>query len=178
MESWSKWQKRKVALMGLERQLKSYCYLSEYLSWNRQPEYINLFDLFWNSILECKLLEENVWEYHETIRPENIERHQCSDEYEPNYNFCCIFACNVEEFMNTLLEDTEDEETYLLLFLDYIVCWLNEIEKNGRYEIEKCFSSRLIENELTIQNADMEEAFHINTFEEVMKWHMNVKNVL
>lgn len=51
IENWNKWQKRKVVLMGLERQLKSYCYLSEHHSWNRQSEYIKLFDLFWNSVL-------------------------------------------------------------------------------------------------------------------------------
>lgn len=30
-------------------------------------------------------VEENVWEYHETIRPENIRLHPYSDEHEPNY---------------------------------------------------------------------------------------------
>lgn len=178
MESCNKWQKRKVALMGLERQLKSYCHFSEHHSWNRQSEYIKLFDLFWDSVLECQLLEENVWKYHEAIRPENIGLHPYSDELEPNYNFCCIFACNVEEFLNTLLDDTEDEESYLLLFLDYIVCWLNETGENRGYDVEKYLSSRLIQNELTIQNTDIAEVFQINTFEAVVKWRMNVKNVL
>lgn len=178
MKNWNKWQKRKVALMGLERQLKSYCHFSEHHSWDRQSEYIKLFDFFWNSILACKPLEENVWGYHEAIRPENIELHGYSDKLEPNYNFCCIFACNVEEFLNTLLDDTEDEEAYLLLFFDYILCWLNETEQNGTYEVETYFSSELIQNEFTIQNVNMTEVFHINTFEEVAKWRMNVKNIL
>lgn len=181
METWDKWQKRKAALMGLERQFKSYCRLSEHHSWNRQTEYIKLFDLFWNAVLEGKLLEESAWEYHESIKPENIAAHKDADKSEASgvdYTFCNIFACNVEEFLNTLLDDTEDEEAYLLLFLDYIVCWLNEAEQNAGYEIERHLSNQLIQTELTRQSEDMAEVFRIHTFEEAAKWRMDAKDVL
>ena len=66
-----------VVFMGLERQLKSYCHVAEHHSWDRKTEYIILFDIFWNSVLEWKQLEENVWECHEGIRPEHIMANEC-----------------------------------------------------------------------------------------------------
>lgn len=177
MNGWSKWQKRKVALMGLERQLKSYSQLSEHYSWSRLSDYHKLFNSFWTAILEQRLLEECMWTYHETIRPENIDV-QGKEDNTLNYSFCSIFTGNVELFLETLIDDLEDEEAYLLLFWDYIICWLNEMEENKGYETGKYYSNRLIQAEMKNQSIDMVTAFHINNFKEVDKWRMNVRGVL
>ena len=67
----SKWDKRKVVMFGLERQYKSYCQFADKKIWNRKEEYRILLNKCWDVILNEQLLDESVWEYHETFKSEN-----------------------------------------------------------------------------------------------------------
>ncbi len=160
----SKWDKRKVAMFGLERQYKSYCQFADKKIWNRKEEYRILLNKCWDVILNEQLLDESVWEYHETFKSENeviqktISYEEKCNEY--NLNYANIFAGQVEEMLNCLIDDDDNEEAFLLLYIiiDYL-CDVYEKEQNLIYtteQREELYQSDLVKMEIKSQFDDID----------------------
>lgn len=171
----NKWDKRKLALMGLERQFQTYCLFSEHKNWNREKKYRILLDMCWKCILNKENLQESAWEYHEKIKPE--ENLHSEDWKELFASYCNIFAGNTEELIETLIDDKQNEETFLLLYLDFILCYLNERDNNS-YQIDSYKNNKWITREIHNQENDMISISKIQTFENAQKWYKNCKGVL
>lgn len=163
----SKWDKRKVAMFGLERQYKSYCQFADKKIWNRKEEYRILLDKCWDAILKEQLLDESVWEYHETFKPENeaiqkmIPYSEKCNKY--NLTYANIFMGNVEEMLNCLIDDDDNEESFLLLYIDCFIidylCDVYEKEQNLTYtaqEREELYHSDLVKIEIKSQFDDID----------------------
>lgn len=172
MSALSKWNKRKVAMFGLERQYKSYCQFADKKIWNRKEEYRILLNKCWDAILNEQLLDESAWEYHETLKPENeaiqkmVSYEEKCNEY--NLTYANIFAGNVEEMLNCLIDDDDNEEAFLLLYIDCFIidylCDIYEKQQNLRYtaeEREKLYQSDLIKMEIKSQFDDIDNIFYI-----------------
>lgn len=172
-----KWDKRKLALMGLEREFKTYCLLSNNKNWNREKEYCSLLDMCWRCILQKENLQESAWEYHEKIKPEKTFLYP-ADWMEDSLAYCNIFAGNTEELIETLIDDKQDEETFLVLYIGYILCYLNEKNNSDSYKIDSYKNNKLIEREIRNQESDMISVSKIQTFENAYKWYRNCKGVL
>lgn len=163
----SKWDKRKVAMFGLERQYKSYCQFADKKIWNRKEEYRILLNKCWDVILNEQLLDESVWEYHETFKSENeviqktISYEEKCNEY--NLNYANIFAGQVEEMLNCLIDDDDNEEAFLLLYIDCFIidylCDVYEKEQNLIYtteQREELYQSDLVKMEIKSQFDDID----------------------
>lgn len=175
LNSYNKWDKRKLAIMGLERQFQSYCFFANHKYWNREKEYRILLDMCWKCILNKENLQESAWEYHEKIKPERI---LCPEEWKEDLvSYCNIFAGNTEELIDTLIDDKQDEETFLLLYLDFILCYLNEKDNNS-YQIDSYKNNKWITEEIHNQESDMSSVSKIQTFENACEWYKNCKGVL
>lgn len=69
------------------------------------------------------LREEELWEMHEKIRPEQVNK--SVDEYKKlEFSYANIFSNNVADFLETLLDDIGNEETFQLVNFDYIFSFL------------------------------------------------------
>lgn len=167
MSALSKWDKRKIAMFGLEREYKSYCQFTDKKIWNRKEEYRILLDKCWDAILNEQLLDESVWEYHETFKPENeaiqqmIPYAEKCNEY--NWTYANIFAGNVEEMLNCLIDDDGNEESFLLLYIDCFIidylCDVYEKQQNRIYtakERENLYQSNLVQMEIKSQLDDID----------------------
>lgn len=167
MSTLSKWDKRKVAMFGLERQYKSYCQFADKKIWNRKEEYRILLNKCWDVILNEQLLDESVWEYHETFKSENeaiqktISYEEKCNEY--NLNYANIFAGQVEEMLNCLIDDDDNEEAFLLLYIDCFIidylCDVYEKEQNLIYTTEQraeLYQSDLVKMEIKSQFDDID----------------------
>lgn len=171
MAALSKWNKRKVAMFGLEREYKSYCQFAYNKIWSRKEEYRILFDKCWDAILNEQLLDESVWEYHETLKPENetIQKNISYEEYnEYDLSYANIFAGQVEEMLNCLIDDDDNEEAFLLLYIDcFIIDYLCDIyEKQQNIictteEREKLYQSDLVKMEIKSQLDDIYNVHYI-----------------
>lgn len=169
MSALSKWDKRKVVMFGMERLYKSYCQFADKKIWNRKEEYRILLDKCWDAILSEQLLDESVWEYHETFKPENeaiqktIPYAEKCNEY--NLTYANIFAGNVEEILNCLIDDDDNEEAFLLLYIDCFLidylCDVHEKQQNLIYtakEREELYHSDLVKMEIKSQLDDIDNA--------------------
>lgn len=113
-------EKRKVALMSMERQFKAYCQLAENADWNRQSEYRKLLDECWSAVLNDSPPSEEVWEKHNGIKPSAAN--SARGEYTKiPFAYACIFADNFEAFLEMLLDNTSGEESFLLFNIDFLL---------------------------------------------------------
>ncbi|MCM1101030.1 MAG: hypothetical protein NC398_06565 [Acetatifactor muris] len=93
----NKCEKRKVALMSLERQFKAYQQLAKDRQWDSREEYREIPDTCWDAILNNR-----------------------------EFAFGNIFAANMESFLEMLLDDTGGEVSFCLLNIDFILNYLDE----------------------------------------------------
>jgi len=177
----NQWDKRKIAMFGLERAYKSYCQFSNKKSWNRKKEYRILFDMFWDVLFKEKLLDEAAWKYHEEFRSENENIYgkmtdtEKYDEY--NLSYANIFAEHVEEMLNCLIDDGDNEEAFLLLYIDHFIinylCDVYEKKHNLIYkaeERENLYQSDLVKQEIKSQFDDIDHISTITNYASALKW--------
>lgn len=169
--------KRKLAVMSLERQFKSYCYFALVKNWNRSKEYRDLLDTCWKSILKKEQLSEEIWEFHEKIKPEYVNKFK-EEGSKINISYGNIFAGNVMELIETLLDDKKYEEGFLLLNIDYIVSYLNESNTGQKYKIDTFKDNVLIINEIKNQEYDMKDKDKIDSFISAKKWYEKCKSLI
>ena len=147
--------RRKLMLMSVERQFKMYCELAEGKEWKRDNEYRDLLDKFWRITLEKEQIEESIWEWHETIRPDNVNK--SGKEYTClNFAYANIFAGNIETLIETFLEDTDHEESFLLFNIDLILSYLNEDHISQAWKYDEYESHKLIGTGMENQKNDMQ----------------------
>lgn len=176
-ESILKQARKKIAMMSIERQYKAYCNFARHKSWNREKEYRGILDECWRCILEDISLEESIWDMHEGIRPENIQK-SAKEEIEIESTYADIFSCNVAELIDHLIDDLENEEGFLLLNIGYIISYLNEDSVEGKFEIDKYKNHILIKNEIKNQQADLEENNSIIDYMSIQKWINKSRSLL
>lgn len=171
----SKKEKRILAIMCLERQLKAYEKFALGKNWNRANEYREMFDICWNSILNDKNVDESIWEFHENIKPEIVNK--IIDEYkEQEFCYANIFSTNVMEFLENLLDDNGNEIGFLLLNLDFIICFLNN--NKDTYVIEEYENDELIMFEIKMQQLDEMKLKKIVCLNDVKKWIDECKSLI
>ena len=73
--------------------------------------------------------------------------------------------------IKTLIYYKQDEETFLLLYIGYILCYLNEKNNSNSYKIDSYKYNKLIEQEICNQKSDMISVSKIETFENAYKWY-------
>ncbi len=180
MSALSKWDKRKVAMFGMERLYKSYCQFADKKIWNRKQEYRILLDKCWDAILKEQLLDESVWEYHETFKPENeaiqktIPYAEKYNEY--NFSYANIFAGHVEEMLTCLIDDDNNEEAFLLLYIDCFIidylCDVHEKQQNLIYtteQREELYQSDLVKMEIKSQFDDIDNVSGVIDYSSVFE---------
>lgn len=163
-------EKRKVALMCLERQFKAYQHLAENKEWNRCKEYRALLDECWHAVLDNIELCEEIWEKHEKIRPENVN--SSKEEYtQIEFAYGNIFAGNMESFLEMLLDDTDGEESFLLFNIDFILSYMKEV---GIDHGEDRFILREVKN----QADDVVEQRNLVKFKDASSWYKQADNLI
>lgn len=171
----TKKQKRLLAIMCLERQFKSYENMALYKDWNRSSDYRQLLDNFWSIVLNEERPDESIWEFHEKINPEKVNKSII--EYDTKeFNYANIFSYNVIGFIENLLDDIENEETFRLSNIDYILCYLNE-ETEG-FCIDEYQNNELISNEILNQEQDVINMKKIGCLNDAKKWYIQCKSLI
>ncbi len=166
-------EKRKVALMCLERQFKAYQQLAENKEWDRRKEYRKLLDECWNAVLDSTELGEEIWEKHEKIRPENVNSRK--EEYtQIEFAYGNIFASNMESYLEMLLDNTGGEESFFLLNIDFILSYVNEEGIVQDEEMKKCFILREVKN----QADDVVEQRNLIKFKDALSWYKQTDNLI
>ncbi len=161
----NKYEKRKVALMCLERQFKAYQQLAKDKQWNRWAEYREILDTCWNSILDNKELNEDIWEKHEKIKPASVNN--TTKEYaEAEFAFGNIFASNMEDFLEMLLDDTGGEVSFCLYNIEFILNYLNE----DNVIQDKNVTSECIKREVENQSNDVVQQKNLKNLTDVQNW--------
>lgn len=167
-------QKRVLAIMCLERQFKAYEKMAKKQIWNRSNEYRQLLDICWKVILYDKDVDESIWDMHEKIKPENVaSSEECKNQ---GFSFANIFAGNIMELLENLLDDNGNEETFRLLSIDYILCFLNE--DNQVFLIDEYKDNDLIRYEIKMQKQDEEDLKKICSFDNAQKWYMQCESLI
>lgn len=166
-------EKRKVALMSLERQFKAYQQLAENKEWDRRKEYRALLDECWLAVLDNTELCEEIWEKHEKIRPENVN--SSKEEYAKiEFAYGNIFAGNMESFLEMLLDDTGGEESFFLFNIDFILSYLNEEGIVQDEEMKKGYLLREVKN----QSDDVVQQKNLRELKDVLSWYKQADNLI
>lgn len=174
-EAYDNQKRKKLALMCVERQFVSYKYFAKKKQWDRTNEYRVLLNKCWEAIFKSEILDEEVWEIHESIKPETVNT--SLEEYkELDITYANIFATNMCSYIEMLLDETGHEESFCLLNIDYILCYLNE--NNEKFYFDKYEENSLIRREIQQQQDDMRNIDDITNMEEVLKKVSQLKNVL
>lgn len=176
-ESISKQDRKKVAMMSIERQYKAYSDFACHKNWNREKEYRIILNECWKCILEDINLEESIWNMHENIRPENIEKN-AEEDIEMELTYADIFSCNILELIDNLIDDLGDEEGFLMLNIGYIITYLNENDIEEKFKIDEYKEHILVENEIKNQEADFKNKDNIIDSITMQKWIENSRNLL
>lgn len=162
-------EKRKAALMCLERQFKAYQKLAENKQWNRSKKYREILDACWEALLNNKELNEDIWEKHEGIKPESVN-HTTKEYSETEFAFGNIFAGNVEDFLDMLLDDTGGEVSFCLYNIEFI---LNYFEENNVIQDkaqDKDMTSKRIKREVDNQSNDAVQQKDLKNLTDVQSW--------
>lgn len=164
-------EKRKIALMSMERQFKAYCQLAENVDWNRQSEYRTLLDECWSAVLNDSPLGEEVWEKHSGIKPSTVN--SVRGEYTKiPFAYTNIFADNFEAFLEMLLDDTGGEESFLLFNIDFLL----KYSKENNYSTET--KDRLLLRELNNQHNDTDFQRSVTKLTDVINWCNQTDNLI
>ena len=165
--------KRKLALMCIERQFKTYEHLASNKEWDKRVEYRELLDECWSVILEDAVLEEDVWEKHEEIKPESVNK-KAEEFVTVEFAFANVFASNMEAFIDMLLDDDEGEESFLLFNINFIVNYVNEIRTDSDNEL----CEKLVEQEKKNQLKDIETVCRLENMADVKGWYLREKSLV
>lgn len=169
----NKYEKRKAALMCLERQFKAYQQLAENKQWNRSEEYREILDTCWNAVFDNQELDEDIWEKHEEIKPENVNN--LIKEYaETELAFGNIFAANMEAFLDMLLDDTGGEVSFCLFNIEFI---MNYSDENKEIQ-DKNMTSELIKREVENQSNDLVQQINLKNLIDVRNWCEQTDNLI
>lgn len=164
-------EKRKVALMCLERQFKVYQRLADNKEWNRQNQYRELLDECWSAILNNTALSEEIWEKHNSIKPSAVN--STREEYTKiPFAYANIFADNFEAFLEMLLDDTGGEESFLLFNIDFLLKYSEE--NNYNTEIK----DRLLSREFNNQHNDTVFQRSITKLSDAVSWYNQTDNLI
>lgn len=168
----NKYEKRKAALMCLERQFKAYQQLAENKQWNRSEGYREIIDTCWDAILDNKELDEDIWEKHESIKPASVNI--ATKEYaEMEFAFGNIFAGNMDDFLDMLLDDTGGEVSFCLFNIEFI---LNYLEENVIQD--KNVTSECIRREVENQSNDIVQQKNLKNLADVQNWYEQTSNLI
>lgn len=169
----NKYEKRKAALMCLERQFKAYQQLAENKQWNRSEEYRDILDICWDAILDNKELDEDIWEKHERIKPASVNN--TTEEYaEIEFAFGNIFAGNMEVFLDMLLDDTGGEVSFCLYNIEFILNYLDE----DNVIQDKNVPSECIKREVANQSNDAVQQKNLKNLTDVQNWYERTGNLI
>lgn len=169
--------RKKMAMMSMERQFKSYVDFAINKSWNRVKDYRIILDECWKCIFSDTNLGEHIWEIHENIRPENVEK-SIKENMELNISYANIFACNISELIDNLIDNMEYEEGFLLLNIGYIISYLNENNIEEKFKIDEYKEYNLVKNEIKNQKADLRNKDSIIDYITMQEWIRNCRNLL
>lgn len=171
----NKRQRRMLAIMCVERQFQSYKKMAKNKLWDRSGEYRQLLDCCWQAVLRDEDIKEELWEQHEKIRPEQVN--QSVEEYQSReFSYANMFAGNVGDFLETLLDDIGNEETFRLVNFDYIFSFLNE-EREG-FLIKEYEKNSLILAEKKRQELDKKQLEEILCFDAAKKWYEQCESLI
>lgn len=168
----NKYEKRKAALMCLERQFKVYQQLAEHKQWNRSEEYREILDTCWIALLDNKELDEDIWEKHEGIKPENVNN-TIKEYTEIEFAFGNIFAGNMEAFLDMLLDDTGGEVSFCLFNIEFI---MNYSEDNVIQD--KNVTSECLKREVENQSNDVVQQKNLRKLTDVQNWYEQTDNLI
>lgn len=170
--SWT--QKNILALMCLERQFRTYAGFSQGQPWDRRSAYRELLDRCWAVVLSGGEAGEDLWYFHEKIRPDAV----CgSGASSVELSAANIFAAHMEGWLDCLIDCSGGEETERLLALDFILASLNEGDGDGSRYYDKADHS-LITAELRRQARDEEDMKGISCLEDARKWYNQCEGLL
>ena len=158
-------------MMCIERQYKAYEKLAQGKDWDRSEEYRQLLDECWRISLDEKGADESIWNMHEAIKPEYLNKSIDANTLE--WCYANIFAGNVEEVLVNLLDENGYEETFRLLNLDYIVTFLNEDAP-----INDPKDNELIIREKIRQEQDEKDMDIICCFNDAQKWYSQCESLI
>lgn len=165
-------EKRKAALMCLERQFKAYQQFAENKQWNRSEEYREILDTCWGALLENKKLDEDIWEKHEEIKPENV--HNTTKEYaQTEFAFGNIFASNMEDFLDMLLDDTGGEVSFCLFNIEFIMNYSDDDVIQDKNVTSEC-----IKREVENQTNDAVQQKNLKNLIDVQNWYEQADNLI
>lgn len=166
-------QKHILVMMCIERQFKAYQKMAQGKDWNRSKEYRQLLDECWRISLDEKGADESIWNMHEAIKPEYLNKSIDANTLE--FCYANIFASNVEEVLVNLLDENGYEETFRLLNLDYIITFLNE--DNQFYDPDPK-DNELIIREKKRQAQDEKDMDIICCFNDARKWYDQCESLI
>ena len=171
--------RKKLAIMSIERQFKYYSKILENKLFNKSQEYRLILDKCWNFILFDTKLDEDIWYQQDKIHIEKFGKDYYDDDSFHLSNMLSTTCNNIMMFIE-MLEDSEDdtEYTFLTLNLDYIYGYLNGIDCDKYEDIDDCENHFLTINELNNQKNDFKVVNRINTLEDVKEWLKDCKSII
>lgn len=173
----SSMNKKKLAIMSIERQFKYYSNMLKNKPFDRSKEYRLILDKCWNFILFNEKLDEDIWYQQDKLHIDNFSQADYDDSFD---SAMLSTTCNNILMFIEMLEDTEDdtEYTFLTLNLDYIYGYLNGKDEEKYNKIEDCEDHFLTIREINNQENDFKFIGSINTLEDVRKWLKNCKSII
>lgn len=173
----NKYEKRKTALMCLERQFKVYQQLAENKQWNRREEYREILDTCWEVILEHKELKEDIWGKHERIKPENVNN--MAEEYaETEFAFGNIFASHMESYLEMLLDDTGGEVSFCLYNIVFILNYYNDDYNEDQEIQDQDAAGEHIKREVENQSNDVVQQKNLKNLTDVQNWYEQTDDLI
>lgn len=169
----NKYEKRKVALMCLERQFKAYQQFAKDKQWDRWEEYREILDTCWDAILDNKELNEDIWEKHERIKPASVNN-TTKEFAEAEFAYGNIFAGNMEDFLDMLLDDTGGEVSFCLYNIEFLLNYFNE----DKVIQDKNVTSECMKREVENQTNDVVQQKNLKNLIDVQNWYEQTDNLL
>lgn len=170
--------KRKLAIMSVERQFKYYSRMVKNRPFDKSKEYRAILDACWRFILFNEKLDENLWYQQDKLHIEKFNDVYYDDSIDDAAMLC--ITCDNIMMLIEMLEDPEDdtEDGFLALNIDYIFGYLNNINGDKYSDIDDCENHFLTINELHHQEDDFKIVDNINTLEDVREWLKTCKSII
>ena len=159
------------SLMALERQWKVYEKGSKGYNWNRSDIYRQLLDQCWETIIENRAIDEELWNICVDNKPTEMMSN-IPEQIDDISTFSLIFVDNFSTFIEELLE-CGVATRYSLLNFDFLEAFLDEyLALENDEESKEIFGKHeLVQLEITHQERDYERIHNCEDFEKLREWY-------